>query len=287
MQLWAAQLGSQRQGLQRGRRGLVPLVAAAGHPPSAPGGGRLDGPAARAFLLELEVFGTFSKEARRAAVEDQRRFDAKAQFWRKGLQAKVEAHDRLLRTPAPQQAANAPSATQPLARLDPPAANSSPLPTGNALAADKARTTAEAAAAAAVAFASSATQHEAAAEAAEAASSSQPALSAKAREEWRSAAAAWRSASEALQSAVQAHPELEAVREAAAAVQGACRGERQCKGLVAEAKLPQEGVDEPTFPAHAWPVPASVYPQLSCINHFNVLFACSTPSLCLVYALAA
>lgn len=271
---------------QHWRRGLV--FAAAGHPPSAPGGGRLDGPAARAFLLELEVFGTVSEEARRAAVEEQRRFDAKAQFWRKALQAKMEAHDRLLRKPAPQQAGDAPSATQPPAPapLDLPAANSSPLSTGNALAADKARATAEAAAEAAVAFASSAKQHEAAAEAAEAAASSQPALAAKAREEWRSAAAAWRSASEALQAAVQAHPELEAVREAAAAVEAACRGERQCKGLVAEAELPHEGVDEPALPAHTWPVSASLYPQLFCINHFNVLFACSTPSLCLVYALA-
>lgn len=103
MQLRAAQLGFQRQGLQHGRRGLV--VAAAAPPPSAPSGDNFDRPALRAYVLQLEAFGTVSEEARQAMLEEYRRFE-----------------------PVPQPAANAPSAGKlpAPAPLAPPAANSSP-----------------------------------------------------------------------------------------------------------------------------------------------------------------
>ncbi|PRW58258.1 autophagy 5 [Chlorella sorokiniana] len=72
VQLTAARLGSQRLPLRRRRGGLAVTEAQS---PSAPGGGDgLDGPAWRAFVLELQVLGTASEEAFEAMLQEHRQF---------------------------------------------------------------------------------------------------------------------------------------------------------------------------------------------------------------------
>ena len=236
-------VASQRLALHRRRR--CSRVFAAAQPLPAPSGDRQDGPAWRAYWLEYKVFGTVSKEAVDAAIAEHRRFEALAQPSREEQQARMEVHDRLLRT-TPQEAAAAPSANT--AAPQPPTAGAPPVPSAtnrppfgaftapstpqpptpaplmqpplaaktasapsNALAAAAAAGAAVSAVATALAFSKEATEHEAAAKAAQ--SANQPELAAKELE--RAAAmrglapAAWSLASQASQ---QLLLELAAVR---------------------------------------------------------------------------
>lgn len=151
------------------------------------------------------------------------------------LQARMEAHDRLLCGPEQQQAADAPSAAQPSAPapLPPTAVNTSPagtvLPAGMVL-----PEVAEEFAKTAVACAKVAVAAEAAAEAARAAARDRPARSVwratsleNAVDQWKQAALSWGSALDALQVARQLGPEVPAVAEAGAAVVAAFRLQRQ------------------------------------------------------------
>ena len=211
------------------------LVVTGAQSPSAPGGGgSLRGPAWRAYVLELKVFGTATEEAFQAMLQEHRQYMAGTQRDAQELQARMEAHDRLLRGPEPQQAADAPSTAQSPAPapIPPTAADTSPA---GIIAADKALlTAADSCAKTAVAWAEAAMASEAAAEAARAAALDQPARSARratslenAADMWMQAALAWGSALEALQAAQQIGPEVPAVAEAGAAVVAAFRLQRQ------------------------------------------------------------
>ena len=203
-------VASQRLALHRGRR--CHRVVAAAAPPPAPGGDWLDRPALRAYCLEQKVFGTASKEALDAAIAEHRRFEALKQPWREEQQARMEAHDRLLRT-TPQEAAGAPSADtatpqQPTAHAPPApsATNRPPLVTNTARAPSNALAAAAAAAGAtALAFSEAAEGHRAAAKAAQ--SANQPELAAKELERaaamWDLASAAWGLVSRSAQQMLQ------------------------------------------------------------------------------------
>lgn len=233
VQLAATQLGYQQLPLQRMRGGLV---VTGSQSPSAPGGGgSLDGPAWRAYVLELQVLGTATEEACQAMLQEHRKYKASTQREAQELQARMEAHDRLLCGPEQQQAADAPSAAQPSAPapLPPTAVNTSPagtvLPAGMVL-----PEVAEEFAKTAVACAKVAVAAEAAAEAARAAARDRPARSVwratsleNAVDQWKQAALSWGSALDALQVARQLGPEVPAVAEAGAAVVAAFRLQRQ------------------------------------------------------------
>lgn len=94
VQLTAAQLGYRRLPLQHRRSGLVVTGAQS---PSAPGGGSQDGPALRAYLLELSAFGTASEEAFQAMLLEQLQYKLNAQLGMQEPQSSVEADDSLRR----------------------------------------------------------------------------------------------------------------------------------------------------------------------------------------------
>ena len=94
VQQTAAQLGYRRLPLQHRRSGLVVTGAQS---PSAPGGGSLDGPALRAYLLELSAFGTASEEAFQAMLLEQLQYKLNAQLGMQEPQSSMEAHDSMSR----------------------------------------------------------------------------------------------------------------------------------------------------------------------------------------------
>lgn len=226
---------TRRAAPRRGRCAVT--LAAAVQPPTGGGGSERyaygEGPAARAYDMEVAAFGYASEEAFDAwmAELDQQMAEVDADI--AGFPSQLEASDpeaaARLAAPVPTSEANGTAQPPALSPSSPPAAAWPPPPADMVPAAACARSAAAAAAAApAVAFASAAAGHEAAAEAAQAAAASQPATAmARAGEEWMRAAAAWRSAYDALAVARQAQPGLAAVVEAEAALQAAEQFKRQ------------------------------------------------------------